>query len=198
MAPDDGKMIAVRLEAEEVEALEKLMRIGLTKNLSEGIRMAIRMLPAGLMAQFQDKQAELARMMRGLTEDVERVSKNPNWWGGMSFEQLVTTADDPGALGEAAKEELMRRGAIWKGKEWIEPDPAGWATEPVGQVRKLAKVGNLAAKRELERRGFLFDGKEWVEPISPARPQSRTMSLAARELLRQSDAAERSKTDPRR
>jgi len=39
----------------------------------------------------------------------------------------------------------------------------GWAAEPLPQLRKLAKAGNLSAKEELERRGFILDGGEWVE-----------------------------------
>lgn len=43
----------------------------------------------------------------------------PNWWGGMPFEEVVRIADTPGPLAQAATDELWRRGYFKAGGEWV-------------------------------------------------------------------------------
>lgn len=48
----------------------------------------------------------------------------PNWWRGMSFDQLTLVAGDPGAAGGQAEKELLRRGYFPDGLgNWLESHP---------------------------------------------------------------------------
>lgn len=75
MGKSDGKMVAVRLDAGELDALEKLARVAKLPSISEAMRLAIRLAPAGLAAQTIERVDELAAQVRALADGLEAATK---------------------------------------------------------------------------------------------------------------------------
>lgn len=77
-------------------------------------------LKTNLAAEAERLYVDVDRCYRlGLTTSgwVNRIE--PNWWGGMPFEEVVRIADTPGPLARAATDELWRRGYFKAGGEWV-------------------------------------------------------------------------------
>ncbi len=74
-------MIAVRLDGEEIEALEKLQRIAGVDNNSDAIRLAIRVAPSGLAAHLLADVAKLRESLRSLEGELKRVEDLRQWAG---------------------------------------------------------------------------------------------------------------------
>ena len=55
MTKTEGKMMAVRLDANEVEVLEKAVKLGAATSTSEAIRIGIRYLPRALADKFLEE-----------------------------------------------------------------------------------------------------------------------------------------------
>jgi hypothetical protein len=69
---------------------------------------------------YIERCARQGRAPSGWTNRLE-----PNWWAGMSFDQLTLIAGEPGNMGRAAEDELRQRGFFYDGLSgrWVEDRP---------------------------------------------------------------------------
>lgn len=66
------------------------------------------------MGAYLDRCYRLGLIPSGWVNRIE-----PNWWGRMTFEEVVRIADVPGALAQDAAVELWRRGYFKASGEWV-------------------------------------------------------------------------------
>jgi Arc/MetJ-type ribon-helix-helix transcriptional regulator len=125
---DNEKLVAVRLSAEEIEALEKMVRIGVAPTVSEAIRVAIRLVPVGLATKVLEDIDGLKNRMNEISKqlaDLDLTGEVPTHIGRLPKERLIAlaAAADP-MLKKAGTEELLRRGFFPDGLgNWVEDRP---------------------------------------------------------------------------
>lgn len=122
---DEGRLVAVRLSHDEMRILDDLVDLEIVRNVSEGIRLAIRLVRTGMATQILTDVDSLQRQAEAIAKGLAAIDETePNWWGGMDLERLKVIAEEHGPVGELAARELFRR---------------GWENDSIGHWSKRAK-----------------------------------------------------------
>ncbi len=124
----DEKLVAVRLSAEELEALEKMVKIGVAANTSEAIRLAVRLAPVGLATKVVADIEALKDKVEGISAQLTKVDLDKPLRRNIhqvSKARLIEEAESSDlALKLAATEELLARGYFPDGLgNWVEDRP---------------------------------------------------------------------------
>lgn len=157
MAKPEGKMMAVRLDADEVLLLEKAVKIGAATSTSEAIRIGIRYLPRALADKFlEEDMPKLLRQIDDLKTSLSEVqlkalrpSPAPPI-EGVGLDQLIAyAASTDGPLKKAAVEELLRRGHFPDGLgNWPKSEPKMTVRVPAAGLTREDAAPRVAKQRQ--------------------------------------------------
>ena len=88
---------------------------------------AVHLLRTGARVPFEPYSQALQifdGILREVVAAAAEVATEPNWWGGMPHESLVEAAKEESVVGQAAADELLRRGCFHDGVgNWVEDRP---------------------------------------------------------------------------